>query len=113
MNYCGTTMCETIFLCNANDIDDEHFIELTKDSDEPVFYVTACCDENWAWAFYMDGMANYEMIKHTVMDVAFECEDMFELMQALDAIFAEDFNDIVVQACEPCCEHCNSRECLN
>ena len=113
MNYCGTSFTEDIYLCNANDVNDEHCVSLIKGCDEPVFYVTTCCNSDWIWAFYMDGESNYEMIKHTIMDAAFECHDMFELMDMLDEIFEEDFDDIVVQTCEPCCECCASRECLN
>lgn len=117
MIYNGTNVTETIWFSPLHDDDDVHYIELIKSDDESIFYVTACCNENWVWAFYMDGLSNYEMVKHTIMDTAFECVNMYELIGELDAIFAEDFSDIAVEdECEcdgNCCENCNHRGCLN
>ncbi len=119
MVYHGTSKTETIWVGPANDLNEMHCIELTKSDDEPVFYVTACCNEDWVWAFYMDGESNYEMVKHTIIDALFECDGMGELLDMLDAIFADDFEDILVEdedECECdecCCEYCNHRDCLN
>lgn len=117
MIYNGTNVTETIWFAPMHDDNDTHCIELTKASDEPVFYVTTCCDEEWMWAFYMDGMSNYEMVKHTIMDAAFECVNMCQLLNELDAIFEENFADIVAyDECEcdgNCCVNCDHRDCLN
>lgn len=51
-----------------------------------------------------------------IMDLAFECDDMDELIAAMDEMFAEDFASIVVDGCEcenNCCEHCGHRDCIN
>jgi hypothetical protein len=112
---------ETIWFSPMHDVDDTHCIELIKADDESIFYVTSCCNDDWVWAFYMDGLSNYEMVKHTIMDVAFECADMCELFGELDAIFAVDFEDIVAGEIEGeeecndtcCCENCDHRGCLN
>jgi len=116
MFYVGTNMTETIWL-GTDDLKNVNCIELTKVDDESIFYVTASCNEDWVWAFWMDGLSNYEMIKYTIMDTAFECHNMNELMDTLDEIFAEDFADILAdedEDCdEDCCEKCNHRDCLN
>jgi hypothetical protein len=117
MIYNGTNVTETIWFAPLHDQDDIHCIELIKADDEAIFYVTSCCNDEWIWAFYMDGVSNYEMVKHTIMDAALECVDMYHLLGELDAIFATDFEDIVAyDECEcdgSCCEHCDHRDCLN
>ena len=118
MMYHGTNKTEIIWVGPLNDLEEVHYIELIQSDDEPVFYVTACCDEDWIWAFYMDGVSNYEVIKHTIIDAVFECDSMGELLNTLDAIFIENFEDILVEdedecECNECCENCNHRDCLN
>lgn len=115
MIYYGTDVTETIYMHRDNNMQDMHFVELTKSGDEPVFYVKACCNPDWSWKFFMDNVSNYEMVKHTVMDTMFECDDMNEVIEELDVQFEEIFNDIVVwDECEGnCCENCNHRDCLN
>ena len=117
MVYYGTNETEIIWIGPANDLEEVHYIELIKSDDEPVFYVTACCNEDWVWAFNMNGVSNYEMVKHTIMDAAFECDRMGQLLDALDEIFIENFEDILVEdeedECGCCCENCNHRGCLN
>lgn len=119
MVYNGTNKTEVIWFSPENDLEEVHYIELIKSDDEPVFYVTACCNEDWMWAFYMDGVSNYEMVKYTIIDTAFGCVSMGELLDNLDEIFADEFEDILVEdedECEcdgSCCEYCNHRSCLN
>lgn len=117
MIYHGTANTETIFVGQEDDLEDIHYIELIKECDEPIFAVTACCNSDWLWRFYMDGESSYEMIKHTIMDAAFECDNIIELMDWLDEIFVKDFDDIIVYGKvmhdDCCCEQCNHRDCLN
>lgn len=117
MVYHGTSVVEEIYIGPEDDLDDVCCIEMTKASDEDVFYVTTCCNTDWLWKFKMDGVSNYEMIKHTIVDAIFECENIIELMDYLDATFEEDFDDIVayeeIGYDDYCCENCNHRGCLN
>lgn len=117
MIYHGTTNTETIFIGQEADLDDVCCIDLIKAHDEAVFYVTTCCNTDWVWQFYMNGETNYEMIKHVIIDAVFECDNIVELMEYLDDVFVEDFDDIIVYEEEThddcCCENCNHRDCLN
>ena len=117
MIYFATDLTEKIYMHSASCQDDMHCIALTKSGDEPTFYVQCCCNENWIWEFYMDNVSNYEMVKHVVMDVMLECDNMREVLETLDAQFEEIFDDIVVwDECEcncACCENCGGRDCLN
>ena len=118
MVYYGTSKIEEIYIGPEEcDLSDACCIEMIKDIDEPVFYVTTCCNTDWVWKFRLDGESNYEMIKHTIIDAIFECENIAELMDNLDGIFVEDFDDIVMYEEEMhdelCCECCNHRGCLN
>jgi hypothetical protein len=110
-------MTETIWVGPENDYNEMHCIELYKADDEPVFYVTACCNDAWIWAFNMESMANYEMVKFAILDAMFECNSMHALLDELDEIFADNFADIVVEDEDECggccCENCNHRDCLN
>jgi hypothetical protein len=116
MVYHGTGIVEEIYMGPDGNLEDVCCVELIKVPDEPVFYVTTCCNTDWIWKFNMDGESNYEMIKHTIIDAIFECNDIIELMDCLDAVFEEDFDDIVVWEevyDDCCCENCNHRGCLN
>ena len=108
MKYIGTYETETILL---GDEDDQHYIELIKSCDEPIFYVRACCDPSWIYKFCYD-VSSYSMIKHTIVDAAFECDDMTELMDLLDDMFTENFDDIIVyDECRDCSECCGQCKC--
>ena len=101
MKYIGTNETEIIYF---GDEDDQHYIELIKASDEPIFYVRACCDPDWVYEFYYSP-SNYQMVVHTIVDAAFECDDMTELMDLLDDVFVESFDDIIVyDECDGCGE---------
>lgn len=117
MVYHGTSITETIYVGTQSDLENTCCINLIKAHDEPIFYVTTCCNTDWVWKFSMDGESNYEMVKHTIIDTIFECSNIIELIDCLDAIFEEDFDDIVVYEEEVhdelCCENCNHRSCLN
>ena len=117
MVYRGTSKTETIWISPVDDAKDVHYIELIQAEDDPVFYVTTCCNEDWVWAFRMDGTSNYEMVKHAIMDAAFGCDSAGELLDVLDEVFDDYFGDILVEdSCEcdgRCCENCNHRDCLN
>jgi hypothetical protein len=116
MVYYGTYNTEGIVVHLEGDADDKHIIFLTKECNEATFTVSVCCYDDWEWKFSLTSPANYEMVKHMIMDAAFECEDMDELIRVLDEIFEEGFSKIVINEdeCEErCCENCNHRDCLN
>lgn len=116
MIYHGTSMIERIYMGTDDNLSNACCIELTKAHDEPAFYITSCNNTDWSWTFRMDGESNYEMIKHTIMDAIFECNNITELMDYLDNVFEENFDDIVLYEemhDDCCCENCNHRGCLN
>lgn len=106
MQYIGTNEIEMVWLAPHGNEEDQHYIELIKSCDDPIFYVRACCDPSWLYKFCYD-VSSYEMVKHTIVDAAFECDDMRELMDLLDDVFAETFDDIIVyDECDGCCGEC-------
>mgnify|MGYP003293256720 CR=1 FL=1 len=116
MIYSGTYNTEGIVVHLNDDVDDVHMIILTKECNEAAFTVNVCCYEDWEWKFSLASPANYEMVKYVIMDTVFDCEDMDELIDALDEIFEEKFSAFVINECEcntGCCENCNHRDCLN
>lgn len=116
MVYYGTYNTEGIVVHTVDDVDDVHVILLTKECDEAAFTVSVCCYDDWEWKFILTSPAHYEMVKHVIMDAAFECEDMDELINLLDEIFENEFSEIVLwedEYDECCCENCNHRDCLN
>ena len=105
MIYCGTGAFERIFM-HDNDLEETHWIDMTMHAEDAVFAVTCCCDDSWEWNFYY-GKSDYDRIKFTIMNAIFECNDVDELLDVLDEIFAEDFCDIVVEEeCDGCCGGC-------
>lgn len=88
MILCGFGNLERIMYHEDHDLETQHWIDLTMDKDEPIFYVTCCCDEEWQWEFgYSKTM--YERIKNIVTDCIFECDTVEELIDDLDEIFEE------------------------
>lgn len=114
MLYKGTNIMECIHIASEYDAENEYCINMMKVMDENVFYVTTDYDDDWYWAFYLDGVANYEMVKHAIMDVAFDCDDIEDYLDMLDCVFADTFETIIVEYEHECeCGHdeCNGTCC--
>lgn len=108
MVYYGTDKTELIYFHLHGNEDDMHFVAMTQDCDENVFYVKSCCNTEWEWKFHYTA-TTYEMVKHAIFDIGFDSENMEEMLHALDECFEEIFDEIVIWDCE-CdgnCEHCD------
>lgn len=108
MIFKGIVHAEALFFNLENDKSDVHFVEMERDGDEGIFYVRACCDDEWEWKFF-DTIANYELVKHAIIDAAFGAHNMEELVDELDEVFKGFFNEIVVCDCGNECNHCNCK----
>ena len=109
MIYCGKCETELILMYEEEDTEGPHYISLEKAVNEPTFCVSCCCDNEWVWTFQYRSVTDYERVKWCIMDVLHECENMYQLMDLLNEIFVEVFNDIVIYE-EECCGNC---ECCN
>ena len=115
MVYHGTSVHEMIQFQAIGD-PDFHFIEMIKSADEPTFSVICCCEPEWYYEFYMENNSDYERVKMTIMDEVFDCQDVEELLDELNDIFEEMFEDILVEDdcdCDDCCAHCECSKYLN
>jgi hypothetical protein len=111
MVYKGTEMVEVIKILSLEDEIEDHFIELHKCADEPAFYATCCCDEDWFYAFYIENNSDYERVKFSIMNAVFECDDMNDLLETLRETFEDGFSDILMREnCKDC--HCEDK-CSN
>lgn len=117
MRYCQTVNIEKIAVHPLDNIDSTHFVELIKYGNEPVFAVTMYDGEDvWIWEFEMYTPTNYERVKMSIFDAIFACDTMIELAVALDSIFRDEFEDVLIadecDCCEGCegCESCGSCE---
>ena len=111
MVYRGTDIVEVIAVSPMNALDETHYINIIKSANEPTFYVTCCCDEDWMYEFYLESNADYERVKWNIMNTIFDCETIDELLNTLSEIFEDGFEDIIVNNCD-CdggCDHCNCR----
>jgi hypothetical protein len=110
MVYCGSSYTENIIVHEENlqgVIEDvAHCISLTTAAHEPKFCVTCCCNEEWMWEFYYTSKTDYERVKMCVMDMLYECNDMYQLMDLLDEVFLEVFEDMLVEEEIECCGNC-------
>lgn len=110
MVYCGSSYTENIIVHEENlqgIIEDvAHCISLTTAAHEPKFCVTCCCNEEWMWEFYYTSKTDYERVKMCVMDMLYECNDMYQLMDLLDEVFLEVFEDMLVEEEIECCGNC-------
>lgn len=99
MYLCGVYDTERIVVHPEDAPHTSHYIDITKDKNDPAFYVTQCCDEEWVWKFWYS-KTNYEVVKFLIMDCIAECETMEEFIDALDEVFEEDCADIVYEEAE-------------
>lgn len=110
MRYCQTVNKECIAVHPLDDIGSTQYIELVKYGDIPMFAVLMDDGEDeWVWEFEMFTPSDYERVKMSIFDAIFECDTMIELSEALDAIFKDGFENIlVVDECDECdgCEGC-------
>lgn len=97
MIYCQTINVERIAVHPLDNIDNTQYVELAKYGDAPMFAVWMNDGEdNWLWEFEMFNPSDYERVKMNVFDAIFGCDTMLELAEALNAIFENNFEDIMV-----------------
>lgn len=105
MVYHGTVVSEKIAFHPAGEPSKLHYIELTKSPNEPLFWVSCCCYEDWFYEFSLESHSDYERVKFNIMDAIFECEDMDELLTCLGEVFEDGFANILIEHCDDC--ECN------
>lgn len=115
MVYASSYTTEGLVFHHQDDVDDMFIIFLTKNVDGETFNVDVDFDEDWNWVFKMHP-SNYEMVKHTIMDIAFDCDNEDELLMELDTAFEEIFGSIVAWDerdddcdCDHSCGHCSCK----
>ena len=106
MIYNTTHHVERITFHPEDYLNQTHFFELIKSGDAPTFTLTACCEEDWIWEFWLEDPSIYERIKYAVMDVAAMCDNMYQAMEILDDLFWEYFEEDIVEDCDGDCENC-------
>ena len=118
MIYCSTGSLERLFFHPNNNLNERHWVDITMSGDGSTFAVSVCCDDEWIWEFYYD-KTNYDLVKHIAMDCIFASEDMDELIDNMDDMFAENFSDIVADTteseeddfeCDGDCANCSFNE---
>ena len=96
MIFCGNVNAERLIVQPDDNPHSSHYINIVTDKDDPVFYVTCCCDEDWGWKFWYS-KTNYEVVKYIIMDCIIASETMDELIDALDEIFEEEYKNILFE----------------
>lgn len=113
MVYYSNYATEGIVFHSSENVDEFYIIAMTKNIDGKTFRVEVDFDDDWNWEFEMIPGA-YELVKHMIIDVAFECDNEDELLMELDTMIEEGFSEIVVHNdqcdCEEKCEHCTCKE---
>lgn len=99
MIYCSSGSLERLFFHVNNNLEERHWIDIEMSDSTPTFAVSICCDDEWMWEFWYD-KTNYDLVKYVIMDCIFKAEDMDELIEVLDEVFEENFDDIVVETAE-------------
>ena len=110
MVYYGTDVVEVIRFNPMNNLNETHYISMTKSADDVTFRVETCCDPNWCYEFYLLNNSDYERVKFNIMNAVFECDTVGQLIVTLEEIFEDGFEDILVkECCDECC--CGECEC--
>ena len=114
MVYYGTLVDEKIAFHYVGDFENMHYINMAKSIDEPVFYVSCCCDLDWIYEFKMKNNSDYERVKYCIMETIFECEDMDELLDVLGERLSDGFHCLLIDnECDGICEDCYQKNKLN
>lgn len=114
MIYCETFNKEYIEVRPLDDITTSQYVELVKYGSEPKFAVGVYDGEkDWVWEFDMSCPSDYERVKLTVYDAIFVCETMFELADALNEVFINEYEDILIEDECNCCNGCGGCEFLH
>lgn len=114
MIFCGVVATEQIDLHPNDDLDKIYSIGITMDKHEPKFYIWNDYSKQWFWEFWYLSRTSYEKIKQCIMDVASECSDITETLDALTEVFLEYFDDILVTEDDMCqCEDVSYSNYLN
>lgn len=108
MVFCGSTNVERIIVHPMDNLNESHYIDIVTDKDDPVFYVTCCCDEDWGYEFPYN-KSDYERIKFNIMEAIFECDTMDELLDVLSEIFEDGF-ETIEDECDGDCANCECYE---
>ena len=113
MRYYQTINVERIAVHPLDDVSSTRYVELMKYGYAPFFAVWVNDGkDNRFWEFEMFTPSDYERVKLNTFDAIFECDTMLELAEALDAVYRNDFEDIlIIDECENCdgCGGCNKR----
>lgn len=96
MRYYGTEKVESIALAIEGEHHEVHFVTLLRTMHEPLVEVTCCCDESWSYLFDISTPANYERIKHEIMECAAYSLNMQALTSELDRVFKEQYSNIMI-----------------
>lgn len=111
MIYCQTINKECIAVHPLDDVDNTQYVEFIKYGDIPMFAVWMDDGEDeWIWEFELFNPSDYERVKMNVFDAIFACDTMIELAVAIDSIFKDEFEDIlIIDECDECdcCGGCN------
>lgn len=98
MIFCGVYESEILDFHPEDNLNELWSIELTTDKHEPIFYVIGHDGENeWIWEFWYASRTAYEKVKWCIIDVAYEIENISDLMHVLDEIFLEHFRELLVE----------------
>ena len=106
MIFCGISQTETICLHEKNNLDQIYTIDIVLDLHEPKFYVYAYGNEEWMWEFKYTSKTDYERVKMCILDVAADCDDFTETLDALSGVFLEYFDDMFIEEEYECCGNC-------
>ena len=103
MIYRQTINVERIVLSPLDNPNSRQFLEFVKHGDEPKFAVFMKDSEGeWFWEFDMSEPSDYERVKMNTYDAIFGCDTMDELGEALDAIYEEGFEEILIDGDDDC-----------
>lgn len=108
MVFCGTGNVERIFVHPMNKLNESHYIDIVTSKDDPTFFVTCCCDEDWGYEFEYN-KSDYERVKFNIMEMIFECDTMDELLDVLSEVFEDGF-ETIDDECDGDCHHCECCE---
>lgn len=114
MQISGISETQIIHLRSETGHRETYEINIIMDPVDPVFFVYSYANEEWIWEFKYTNKTDYERVKQCIIDMVYGCENIDELMYALNDVFMEYFSDMLIyQEDEYQCENVSCSKYLN
>lgn len=94
MVFQSSVNVERFYFHPAGEENNVYWIELITSADDSTFVVSCCCADDWSYEFTYT-KSDYNRVMYNIMETAFRCDTMEEVLDKLSELFEDGFKDIL------------------